>query len=267
MEVASLASCEGLDISVSDIYQKRTVRGICGSVSCEEDDSMNEYPLKRSFGGRILLSCFGAFSSIMTKLKVYGKNKIHGYPKAIICPNHESDLDAILVLSTLRKAFDIDKVITIISSERGRDGIEKKVFEICGGIPIEGEGRFLPAINRATKLLATTKDCLIIFPEGTRSRTGKLGAFKKGAAKISKETGIPIVPVYLRGTGNAMPVGTTRPKFVNPLKFKKFELEVVYGEAITPEGKSVDEITSVLRDKIVALGRGRESAEKPPQQV
>lgn len=265
MEAVSLAENAGLQISVNDIYEKRSVRKICsaeesagdfakgGIENVLEGRTLDDYPLKRKFGGRVLLSLFSAFSRLMTRFKVEGSGKIKEHPKAILCPNHESDLDALIVLSTMKKVSDIDKVITIISSERGHDGIEKKVCEVSGGIPINGEGLFLPALNRAIELLGTTKDYLIIFPEGTRSRTGELGAFKNGAAKISKETGIPIIPIGLRGTGKAMPVGAKRPKYLNPSAFKKFELEVIYGEAIKPEDKSVDEITDALRASVESL--------------
>ncbi|KAF8413421.1 hypothetical protein HHK36_001404 [Tetracentron sinense] len=48
---------------------------------------------------------------------------------------------------------------------------------------------------------------VFFFPEGTRSRDGKLGAFKKGAFSVAAKTGVPVVPITLIGTGNLMPVG------------------------------------------------------------
>lgn len=48
---------------------------------------------------------------------------------------------------------------------------------------------------------------IFIFPEGTRSRDGKLGAFKKGAFSIAAKTGVPVVPISLIGTGKIMPKG------------------------------------------------------------
>lgn len=44
-----------------------------------------------------------------------------------------------------------------------------------------------------------------MFPEGTRSATGRLRSFKSGAFEIAKRNGVPIQPIVLRGTGDALP--------------------------------------------------------------
>lgn len=48
---------------------------------------------------------------------------------------------------------------------------------------------------------------VFFFPEGTRSKDGKLGSFKKGAFSVAVKTGVPVVPITLMGTGNLMPAG------------------------------------------------------------
>uniref|UniRef100_A0A2P2KLV5 1-acyl-sn-glycerol-3-phosphate acyltransferase 1ic-like n=2 Tax=Rhizophora mucronata TaxID=61149 RepID=A0A2P2KLV5_RHIMU len=45
------------------------------------------------------------------------------------------------------------------------------------------------------------------FPEGTRSKDGKLGTFKKGAFSVAAKTGVPVVPMTVVGTGKIMPAG------------------------------------------------------------
>ena len=54
--------------------------------------------------------------------------------------------------------------------------------------------------------------CLILYPEGTRSRNGKMQPLKKGAALLSTELGLPIVPAYIRGTFEALPAGVSLPR-------------------------------------------------------
>lgn len=67
---------------------------------------------------------------------------------------------------------------------------------------------------------------IIIYPEGTRSLSGKTARFKKGPAMIATELGIPIVPAYIDGTFAAMRKGS---KFIKPRK-----IHVRIGKAIDP---------------------------------
>ncbi|KAF3451193.1 hypothetical protein FNV43_RR07286 [Rhamnella rubrinervis] len=55
--------------------------------------------------------------------------------------------------------------------------------------------------------LLRTGASVFFFPEGTRSKDGKLGAFKKGAFSVAAKTKVPVVPITLIGTGKLMPAG------------------------------------------------------------
>jgi 1-acyl-sn-glycerol-3-phosphate acyltransferase len=52
--------------------------------------------------------------------------------------------------------------------------------------------------------------CVLVFPEGTRSRDGRLGEFKKGPFHLAAEAGVPVVPVAIQGTRELMPQGSLR---------------------------------------------------------
>jgi 1-acyl-sn-glycerol-3-phosphate acyltransferase len=66
---------------------------------------------------------------------------------------------------------------------------------------------------------------LLVFPEGTRSIDGHVAEFRKGAAILAYELGIPIVPVGIRGTYEAWPRAG---------HFRFHPVEIHYGEAIDP---------------------------------
>ncbi len=62
----------------------------------------------------------------------------------------------------------------------------------------------------ATVALLERGVSLFVFPEGTRSRDGQLGPFKKGGFMVALELGIPILPISIRGSGRVLPRGSLR---------------------------------------------------------
>ena len=71
---------------------------------------------------------------------------------------------------------------------------------------------------------------LLMFPEGTRSRDGRLGKMRSGAAAIAQSHGIPIVPIFVKGTHDAMPPGRNWPKRRH-LIARRQRVEVRFGRA------------------------------------
>jgi 1-acyl-sn-glycerol-3-phosphate acyltransferase len=74
---------------------------------------------------------------------------------------------------------------------------------------------------------------LLMFPEGTRSRDGEIHKLRSGAAAIAQQHGIPIVPIYVEGTHDAMPPGRNWPK-KRWLLGRRHRLEVHFGAPIWP---------------------------------
>ncbi len=75
-------------------------------------------------------------------------------------------------------------------------------------------------VNRAMEMLRTGQS-MYIFPEGTRSRSLKLGRFHEGAFQLACKTNVPVIPVAIHGSGNCMPPGQIAvfdvPLLVEPL--------------------------------------------------
>jgi 1-acyl-sn-glycerol-3-phosphate acyltransferase len=82
---------------------------------------------------------------------------------------------------------------------------------------------------------------VLLFPEGTRTRDGTLGPFKKGGFHLAVKAGVAIVPVALRGTRELMPPGS--------LLLRSGTMTVIIGEPIATEGLS-DEERANLSDRV-----------------
>lgn len=102
---------------------------------------------------------------------------------------------------------------------------------------------------------------LLIFPEGTRSVTGKLQPFKPGLGLLAVETGVPVVPALIEGTFEALPKGRLLPKrskvivtFGEPVK-----AELIRPEVATPSERRemYQRFTERVRERIEALQKNR----------
>jgi len=89
--------------------------------------------------------------------------------------------------------------------------------------------------------------CVMIFPEGTRSKTGELGAFKDGAFRLAIETGAPLLPLAVHGAYSALVKGDWR--------FGVSDTEVRVLDPISTEGMTLDDVATLrdqVRDQIAA---------------
>ena len=98
------------------------------------------------------------------------------------------------------------------------------------------------SIQKMAEVLRKKRN-LIIFPEGTRTKDGKMGDFKKTFAILSRELNIPVVPVTINGAFKALPKGSFFPK-----PFKKIKVE--FHKPIFPENHSYDSLSDTVRNKI-----------------
>lgn len=91
-------------------------------------------------------------------------------------------------------------------------------------------------------------DSVVIFPEGTRTRNGTLGPFKKGGIHLAMKAGVPIVPVALRGTRELMPRGS--------LLLRSGTMKATVGAPIPTQGLSDEERTGLserVRNMVEAM--------------
>jgi 1-acyl-sn-glycerol-3-phosphate acyltransferase len=99
-------------------------------------------------------------------------------------------------------------------------------------------------------------DSVVIFPEGTRTRDGTLGPFKKGGFHLAVKAGVPIVPVALRGTRELMPRGS--------LLLRSGTITAVIGEPIPTQGLSEEERAN-LNDRVRSAVEAMLAENEPPR--
>ena len=260
MEFVALAEDKGYSFSVKNIYEYRTVRKLCKIIGENKKTSSyvrdySRYPMKRTNSD---LRYFRIFSSLTKKFynfEVSGLENIDTSQKYIICPNHESDLDCMWVWAALGKIADINSTCALIAKEHLNKSLSRRIFRISGGIPVDRSGDFMPSLKRAAAVLKRHKRMLLVHPEGTRTRNGKLGKFKKGAAIISMKTGVKIIPVYISGAREIFPVTRKIPKLFNIKGMKKFPLRIIFGMPVDPVGKTAEQITDEMYAQILNMKR------------
>ena len=260
MEFVALTEEKGYRFSVQHIYEYRTVKKLCEVLAERKkvrsyDRKYSLYPMKRTNGDRRYFRAFLRLTKAIYNFQVTGLENMCRNEKYIICPNHESDLDCMWVWAALNKITDIDDTCALIAGEHLDKLLSRYIFRISGGIPIERNGNFMPSLKRAAVVLKQQKRLLLIHPEGTRTRTGKLGKFKKGAALISIKTGVKIVPVFIGGSGRIFPVTRKIPKIFDITFMKKFPLRISFGTPVDPVGKTAEQITDEVKSRILGMKR------------
>ena len=89
---------------------------------------------------------------------------------------------------------------------------------------------------------------MLVFPEGTRSKTGEMGHFKPGAAALAASCGVPCIPLALIGANLAHPRGANWPKA------GRHPVGVVFGKPLyVMDGESAIQFTARVRTEVVRL--------------
>jgi 1-acyl-sn-glycerol-3-phosphate acyltransferase len=140
-------------------------------------------------------------------IRVEIRGQEHMRPAAVYAANHASNLEPPAVFYALRSLFP--HVAVLYKAELRKLPLLVWVFDAAGFVPLErsNPGQSLPAVNRAAEALAAGKS-FIVFPEGTRSKTGELLPFKKGGFVMAIQAQAPIVPVAVSGARAAMRRGS-----------------------------------------------------------
>jgi 1-acyl-sn-glycerol-3-phosphate acyltransferase len=166
---------------------------------------------------------------------------------AVYAVNHASNVEPPILYSVLEDLFP--RLRVLYKAELRKLPILVRAFDLAGFVPLERGNReqSLPAIERAAEALREGNSFLI-FPEGTRSRTGELLPFKKGGFIMAVKGQAPVVPVAITGARDAMKKGSL---IIRPVR-----VTVSFGTPIPTAGLTPDDREALVvrvRSAVAAL--------------
>jgi len=183
------------------------------------------------------------------RLRVAGIQKLPKSGPYILCSNHQSYLDP-LVLASVMPSEVFDKLFAVGTSEIFGEGFMLRLARSLRIMVVDPDANLIPAM-RAGAYGLRQRRALILYPEGERSIDGTPRVFKKGAAILSIHMQAPIVPVAIEGFYEAWPRNKPFHGFA-PLKMK-------FGDPIIPPPESeaseeaYEKLTAELRSRVVGI--------------
>ena len=161
----------------------------------------------------------------------------------IIAPNHQSFFDGLFVASFLKKR--LNKNTYFYAKERHVRTWWLKFLARRNNVIVMDINKDLKlSLQKLAEVLKRRKN-IIIFPEGTRTKDGKVGRFKKTFAILSRELNVPVVPVAIKGAFEAFPAGSLIPR---PLK----NIQVRFLKPVYPENHTYDSLNDLVFRKVAA---------------
>ena len=232
-------AADALEIDTSDLTVEQVVERMLAAIEARQATP----PRRRFYAAMRMLAV--AIMRAMFRLDATGTEHVPAHGPVLLVSNHSSLLDPPLVggvcprqLTFLAKAelFDVPAFGRLIHALNAR--------------PVRREGADAAALRVALRVLEQG-GALLVFPEGTRGPEGRLREAKPGAALLAVLSGAPVVPVLVRGSGQAWPRGR---RFPRPAKVR-----VAFGRPLRfprpAGGDRKDYYDSVSRDMMAAIAQ------------
>lgn len=200
-----------------------------------------EGTLPKSNGiGKIIKFILKPAFAFFIKVKKEGLENIEKNEPVIFAGNHQSFLDGFIVNQAVPNSV-LDKTYYFADIKHFRKGYMKFMGENSNIIFVDINKNLVNSLQMLSKALRSGKN-IVIFPEGTRTRDGKINNFKKFFAILSKELNIPIIPFVIDGAYEAYPPSSKYPK--------GGDVKVKFLEKIYPSDMSYEEITERVYNTI-----------------
>jgi 1-acyl-sn-glycerol-3-phosphate acyltransferase len=186
----------------------------------------------------IICGVLGPLMDLYTRRRVEGREHLYELDgPAVFVANHNSHMDTPVILRALpgrwRRRTAVVAAADYFYDKRHKALSASLVF---GTVPLDRTGGAGVGPGQTAHLDRIVREggSLLVFAEGTRSRDGRVGRLRSGAALLAAEHDLPIVPVYVSGTREAMPRGHHWMVFKAGRPGPRHRLEIRFGSPISP---------------------------------
>ena len=172
------------------------------------------------------------------KLNIYGQENIKN-KRYIFCSNHKSALDIPIALSVINKP-----VVFLAKKQLFKIPIFNLILRSSGMIAVdrENKSKAKQSVDKAIEKIKLSNNSLLVYPEGTRSFKTKLKPFKKGCFIIAIKSGIPILPISIKGAEKVLNKSTL---LIN----SSYEVDIYFHEEIETKNYSLEN-KDILLEKV-----------------
>jgi len=181
---------------------------------------------------------------------VHGREHIHDGVPQVVASNHISWFDVFALASVIEVPYHF-----VAKKELLKIPLFGAALEGAGHITIDRSNRerAIESLRQAGEKIRRSPGAVVIFPEGTRSRNGRLQPFKKGAFVLAAESGVAIVPTAITGSFEIMRKGSWR---ISPRTIHVHFLPPIPAEQVNEVGAGgVEPLMDLVRSRIaVAVG-------------
>lgn len=186
--------------------------------------------------------------------RVVGLEHVPATGPVILASNHLSFVDSIVIpIVVPRKVVFLAKS-DYFTGSGVKGALSRAWFEGLGMLPVDRSDTMtaLNSLDTALEVLARG-EAFGIYPEGTRSRDGRLYRGRTGVAHLALTAGVPVVPVGLSGTEDIQPVGASRPRLARVTV--RFGAPLNLGDRYdgVPLGRARRQATDEIMAEIAAL--------------
>ena len=203
---------------------------------------------------RVLRKTIRTLARLCFRPRIEGQENIPTDRPVVFAPNHLSHLDPFILAAVLDDRTLDRTHWGAWTGVAHKNPISRSFSRLGQAVPIDPDRAVISSIALGSAVLQRDRN-LVWFPEGQRSNDGRLQDFRPGIGMLlDHHRDVAVVPVAIRGTHKAMPVGAVLPK---PRR-----VEITFGEARSPEQlekeseaeTARERITNALQERVSELG-------------